>query len=119
MPDRRARHRFRDLIEQAVASDSLRADAEALLWPLTAYDHEHNGDLLRTLGVYLATGCNASRAAETLFLHRNGLLYRLNRIEQLLDVSLGDTEVTLGLDLALRALSADDSGQRASGTRAI
>ena len=39
-------------------------------------------------------------AAERLFLHRNSLLYRLQRIEELLGVDLKDPQVRLALNLA-------------------
>ena len=80
---------------------AIRADAKDALAPLHAYDARHNGDLVRTLSVYLTHGCNASRAAEELYLHRSGLLYRLARIEALLGVSLASFRDRLALELAI------------------
>ena len=89
----------------SVISHASEERAEALLLPLLAHDAEHNGDLVHTLRVYFALNGNASRAAEALFLHRNGLLYRLGRIEELLRVPLSDSEIRLALELALRMIA--------------
>jgi PucR family transcriptional regulator, purine catabolism regulatory protein len=60
------------------------------------------GVLLQTLGAYLAANGSPTDAAERLHLHRNTVLYRLGRIEDLLGVDLRDAEVRLSLHLALK-----------------
>jgi purine catabolism regulator len=75
---------------------------EQMLAPLLDHDRRTNGELLRTLDAYLASGCSPTAAAERLHLHRNGLLYRLQRIREILPVDLDDPEQRLGLHLALR-----------------
>ena len=57
---------------------------------------------MRTLDAYLSVGCSPTAAAERLHLHRNGLLYRLQRIREVLPVDLDDPERRLALHLALR-----------------
>lgn len=81
--------------------------AAQVLEPLLTYDREHGGDLVHTLTVYLASGSNASRAAETLFLHRSGMLYRLRRIEALCGVRLDSFEDRVALELAVLAIHPD------------
>jgi DNA-binding PucR family transcriptional regulator len=85
--------------------------AAEILRPIRQYDLDHGGDLLHTMRTYYECAENASRAAERLFLHRNGLLYRLGRVERLLNVSLGDRDVSVSLQLALR-LDATQDDQR-------
>jgi purine catabolism regulator len=63
---------------------------------------DKNGVLLETLEAYLATNGSPTEAAERLHLHRNTVLYRLERIEELLGVRLKDAEVRLSLHLALK-----------------
>jgi purine catabolism regulator len=75
---------------------------EQMLAPLLEHDRRTNGELLRTLDAYLASGCSPTAAAERLHLHRNGLLYRLQRIREILPIDLDDPEQRLGLHLALR-----------------
>jgi purine catabolism regulator len=72
------------------------------LAPLVEHDRRTNGELLRTLDAYLSVGCSPTAAAERLHLHRNGLLYRLQRIREILPVNLDDPERRLALHLALR-----------------
>src|SRR5213080_3467537 len=63
---------------------------------------DRGGVLLQTLGAYLATNGSPTDAADRLHLHRNTVLYRLGRLEDLLQVDLRDAEVRLALHLALK-----------------
>src|SRR5205085_10471434 len=94
---------LRDTLRLAI--ESSQSFAEAALAPLLEYDRIHGGDLLRTLGVYLACGSNASRSAEQLYLHRSGLLYRLRRIEDLLGTRLDVFEDRVALEIAILTIS--------------
>lgn len=61
--------------------------------------------LLQTLSVYLETHCQISETAKRLFVHRNTVVYRLEKCEELLGKSLKDPETTLQIRLALRIKS--------------
>jgi purine catabolism regulator len=63
---------------------------------------DRRGVLLETLAAYLATNGSPTDAADRLHLHRNTVLYRLGRIEDLLGVDLRNAEVRLALHLALK-----------------
>lgn len=58
--------------------------------------------LLQTLAVYLETHCQISETAKRLYVHRNTIIYRLEKIEELLGKDIKDPETTLHLRLALR-----------------
>ena len=92
---------FRLLLGGDVAE--LRRFHEAALGALLAYDRDHNTELVPTLEAYFASRCSPQAAAERLHLHRNSLLYRLQRIEAVAGVDLDDPETRLLLHLALRA----------------
>lgn len=64
--------------------------------------HDRGGVLMQTLAAYLATNGSPTDAADRLHLHRNTVLYRLGRIEELLQVDLRDADVRLALHLALK-----------------
>jgi DNA-binding PucR family transcriptional regulator len=83
------------------STEVARGHALCALSPLDEYDREHGGDLRRTLATYLACGCNASKTAGELYLHRSGLLYRLRRIESLLGLNLDNFEVRTALSIAI------------------
>lgn len=94
--------RLRSALDHATAAASLHS--EQAIERLRAYDLAHGGDLVRTLYVYLANGCNASKTAELLYLHRSGLLYRLRRIEELLDVDLSSFRDRVALEIVMLTL---------------
>ncbi|MGE1165539.1 PucR family transcriptional regulator [Peribacillus simplex] len=66
---------------------------------------EEEQSLLETLSVYLETHCQISETAKRLFVHRNTVVYRLEKCEELLGKSLKDSEATLQIRLALRIKS--------------
>ncbi len=70
------------------------------LGPLIAADQVQEGNLLHTLEVYLACNANANDAAEKLFLHRNTMHYRINKIRKILNNNLTDLSTYLELELA-------------------
>ena len=75
----------------------------ALVEPLREHDRTRRSDLVLTLKTYFAAGGNASEAADRLFLHRNSMLYRLERIQKLTGLDLKDNRVALALQLGLLA----------------
>ena len=62
---------------------------------------------MRTLDAFLRAGGNHMRAARDLNVHRNTLIYRLERIQELLGgADLEDPETRLNLQLALKIRAA-------------
>lgn len=76
---------------------------EHKLRPIIEYDNINNSKLIETLEVYLDENCNYTRTSERLFLHRNSLRYRINKIEELLDVDLRELNHCIDIKLALEA----------------
>jgi PucR family transcriptional regulator, purine catabolism regulatory protein len=72
------------------------------LGPLSESDSRSNNALLETLECFFNCNGNLSETARTMHLHRNSLLYRLGRIEELLGRSLEDSELRLSLLIALK-----------------
>ncbi len=72
-------------------------------------------ELLETLRVYLASGKNAKEAARRLAVHRNTLLYRLRRAQELLHLEWEDADAVFALDLALRLNSLPGTVMGAGG----
>ncbi|MFS0644093.1 helix-turn-helix domain-containing protein [Siminovitchia sp. 179-K 8D1 HS] len=75
---------------------------ENQLGPLEKYSQGKNMDLIHTLRVYLQNNGNAKSTAEELFIHRSSLLYRLEKIESLLESDLSDAEVRFNLLMAFK-----------------
>ena len=72
------------------------------LGPLLDFADKKNMDLFQTLNVYLQNNGNAKSTSEELFIHRSSLLYRLEKIEALLDVELDDSETRFNLMMAMK-----------------
>ena len=92
-----------------LADDPALEPFRALVSPLQEHDRARGSDLVRTLKTYFAAGTNASEAADRLFLHRNSMLYRLERIQKLTGLDLKDDRVALALRLGLLA---NERGER-------
>ena len=82
--------------------DAIEAFSHEYLAALDEYDARHSGELIGTLEGFFSCNGNHARAAERLHLHRNTLLYRLERIETLTGFDLADPETRLSMQLALK-----------------
>lgn len=91
------------LLTQLLEGQSLARFVDDVLGPFVAYDATHNSDLLLTLDTYLRLGCRQRATADELGLHVNSLHYRLERIQEIGEIDLEDTDVRLNLQLALRS----------------
>jgi purine catabolism regulator len=97
------------LLSQLEHLDGVRRFAEQIIGPLADYDRRHRGSLVETIDAYFNHHANVSQTAESLFIHRNTLLYRLERIQELTgqDINQPDTRLALQLALKLWQLRAD------------
>ncbi|MHB8646400.1 MAG: PucR family transcriptional regulator [Thermomicrobiales bacterium] len=83
-------------------SDGLVAFSDEVLGGLLAYDEKRGGGLVQTLEAYLDLGGGMQEIADRLYIHRNSLIYRLRRIEELTGHILADPHDRLLLHLALK-----------------
>jgi len=81
--------------------EKLMSFCERILGTLEDYDHRQNADLIKTLEAFFACHGNLSQTAEMLIVHRNTLLYRMNRINEIAQIDLNRPEIRLALHLAL------------------
>ncbi|MEW6308311.1 MAG: PucR family transcriptional regulator ligand-binding domain-containing protein [Bacillota bacterium] len=94
---------YRLLLPMAGSRD-LREFCRDTLEPLLASDRADGSEYVKTLRHFLAHNGNLNGAARALYVHRNTLRYRLERIGSLLHTDLSDNEARLKLQLALAAL---------------
>ncbi len=71
------------------------------LGKLNDMENEKREDFLKTLSLYLKTGGNVLKVAELNNAHRNTILYRINRLQEILGVDLSDGEIRTELQVAL------------------
>ncbi len=74
------------------------------LGPVLAYDQEHESNLVGSLRAFLTCNRSWQRASEELFIHKQTLVYRMRRVEELTGYKLNDTADIAELWLALQAL---------------
>lgn len=72
------------------------------LGALAEYDLKHDGELIYTLKAYLHYSAVAD-SARAIHVHRNTLLYRLSRIQEIIGADLEDGETRLALHMAILA----------------
>jgi purine catabolism regulator len=82
--------------------DHLKRFYDESLRPLMDHDSRKQGDLVRTLNGFFGANGNLAKAAVDLDVHRNTLVYRLERISELTELDLNDPDNRLILHLALK-----------------
>ena len=69
---------------------------------LREYDAANESDYLHTLEVFLKQERRLMDAARALFIHRNTLIYRIERIQKLTGLNLDDPDVRMRILLSCR-----------------
>ncbi|UGB31965.1 helix-turn-helix domain-containing protein [Metabacillus sp. B2-18] len=83
-------------------SNAVNLFIKSQLDPLLTYTENKNIDLYHTLYVFLQNNGNIKSTSDELFIHRSSLLYRLEKIESLLNVDLNDAEIRFNLMMAFK-----------------
>jgi purine catabolism regulator len=71
---------------------------------IVQYDREKGAELLETLKVYFACGCNLKRVSEEMYTHYNTVIYRMQRIREIGNIDFSDPNVSLNVHIALKIL---------------
>lgn len=107
-------------IALAGARDPAVLDAcRRLLLALRRADLDRGSDLEKTLRAYYASGASVSKTAEALFLHRNSVRYRLDRVRALFggDIDHPATSATLITAFAIDDAASEGSAHEAQRTQ--
>jgi len=89
------------LIYAAEQLPELQTFQDEALGALLDYDQTHGAELIKTLEAFFAANCSPKEAATLLHVHRNTVLYRLERIAEITGHDLNDADIRLRLHLAL------------------
>lgn len=89
-----------DMFRKVSDHDDLSRYLHPALPKLAEYDRENGANLALTLHTYLKHSCSTTETARALYLHRNSVIYRLRRIEELCDIDLNDTDTRFRLRLS-------------------
>ena len=98
---------FEDMgIARLFGSPEIRTDllshADEVLQPIMQYDAEHDGKLLETVRAYFEHGGNLRKISEVQFTHYNTVVYRINRLRDILKIDLKDPETAFSIQFALK-----------------
>jgi purine catabolism regulator len=91
----------------------VRQFTDEILLPLAEYDAQNRGSLVKTVEAYFDHHGNISQTAESLFVHRNTLLYRMERIQELTGLQLDQANMRLALHLSLKLWQLRPEAERA------
>src|SRR5690606_17413728 len=69
---------------------------------LIDHDQNRSSDLVKTLSIYIQNQGAISQTARDLYIHRQSLLYRIQKIESLTGLSLDHPDDFLTLNLCLK-----------------
>lgn len=91
-------YRIISLMEKNEVMDELIID---YLQPIIEYDHQHNANLLKTLKVFLECNCNKKETANQLYIVRQTLYHRIDKIGELLGKDFMLPQKRMMIELAL------------------
>ena len=72
-----------------------------VLEPIEIYDSANESDYMEFLKKFYECSCNVQETAEKLYMHRNSMRYKLNKIEELLGVDMSDINTKIRIGVAL------------------
>lgn len=92
-------HQF---LEENVSPIEMRKFFESALGSLYKYDKENDTDFIHTLQVWIENNFNIAKTSRQLYTHRNTVLYRMDKISNILNSDLKDANELLKYQLALK-----------------
>lgn len=78
-----------------------------ILGELVKFDQNSEMSLIETLECYINHNCDIKQTAEEMYLHRNTLRYRINKIEELLQVDINDIQTVINFAVAFKIRQLD------------
>lgn len=83
-------------------SSAMQSFYQETLGKIMVYDQQNNTELLKTLDYYFKNDCNLRLTAESLYIHKNSVIYRVKKIEEITGLKMDDPEARFNLQLSLK-----------------
>lgn len=96
---------FLEMLEKCGRDCDLTQYCAPMLLQLLDYDRKNGTDLMNTLFEYLENSRNINQTTKALYIHKNTLLNRLNRIRSVMDCDLNNSWDRFLLSLSFRVLT--------------
>lgn len=74
------------------------------LQAIQRHDQQHETRYFETLAAYLDNALNVQKTASALYTHKNTILYRISRLQELFNLDLHDSQTVFRLSLGMSAL---------------
>lgn len=74
------------------------------IYKLVENDKKNDSDLVKTLDTFFQCMANQTETAKRLYIHRNTLTYRINKIKSILGIDLDNPDECLELQIAIKIL---------------
>lgn len=95
------------ILEESCTELPARLLCSEQLLKLRTYDEKHHTDYYHTLKTYVENQQNAVQTAKKLFIHRSTFLYRMDKIKELAELDLNDSDTLLYVMISFRLLDED------------
>lgn len=92
-------------LNQNIDRKEMRELVNLTIGPLYNYDKENQSDLVKTLEAFFLCNGNLAEASKTLFIHRNTLIYRMDKIRLIINNDLRKAEDLFVYQLSLHILN--------------
>lgn len=99
------------LFYQNTEEDELIKFYNEYIEPIVKYDEKHGTELLKTLESYFKCNGNLKQISKDLYTHYNTIIYRIQRIQEILGVNLEDAKDRLNIEVALQIYKILDKKQ--------
>lgn len=97
------------IADSCAAKDNIMHYCHPSIFTLIEYDQKYQTDYTRSLYVYLISLGNLSESASKLRIHRNTMIYRIEKIQEILNVDLNSSDTVLHLHMSFKLLEYDKS----------
>jgi Sugar diacid utilization regulator len=87
------------LVPKSVEIDDFK---NRFITPLIEYERKNNTPFIETLMCYFQNNCNVKKTSTKMYTHYNTIVYRLERIKEILHIDLENEEDKLQLQIALK-----------------
>lgn len=96
-------YRIKELAEilKTIPTQKLKEFYKSTLRDLAYPKDKEKEDLVQTLSVFLNNNCQISETSKLLFIHRNTVIYRIKKCEEILGIELKGSDETLRFRIAL------------------
>ncbi|MGM0410834.1 MAG: PucR family transcriptional regulator [Bacillota bacterium] len=92
------------LLDSFYSNEKAEKFLNSYLGDLITYEEKNNINLIESLKVLIRNDWNMKEAAKKLYIHYNTMKYRMNKVENILEVDLSKSEDRFNLNLSLKLL---------------